>query len=216
MYAIDLHTHSVASPDGALREAHYRWMLEKGPLTTIAITDHDTVDFAQKLHKQLGDAIIVGEEITTADGEIIGLFLKTSVEPGLPAPDTVQAIHAQGGLVCVPHPYERMRKGLSKATLEAIAGEVDIIEIHNGRASLDAKPSQAIEWAQRHHIAMTSSSDAHGPHGWGRTYASVAQQPTRDNLVKLLLQADFQKGTVGFRGRLYPKLNRLKKRGQHA
>lgn len=215
MHAVDLHTHSIASPDGALTEADYRRMLADGPLTAIAVTDHDTIAFAQELHEKLGDAIIVGEEISSLDGEIIGLFLKKRVEPGLTAPATAHAIHSQGGLVCVPHPYERLRRGVSAETLEKIADKVDIIEIHNGRASPDARPKRAMTWAQQNHVAMMSSSDAHGWRGWGRTYAAVSQKPTRENLVKLLFHADFHKGFVGFHGRLYPKLNRLTKRRQH-
>jgi Predicted metal-dependent phosphoesterases (PHP family) len=74
MYKVDLHTHSIASPDGSLNEDNYRKMLETGRLDCIAVTDHNTIAFAKELHANLGDRIIVGEEITTLDGEIIGLF----------------------------------------------------------------------------------------------------------------------------------------------
>lgn len=213
MYKIDLHTHSQASPDGWLKAEDYERMLKSGRLHAIAVTDHDRIDFALTLHKQLGDAIIVGEEISTSQGEIIGLYLSQAIPAGLTAAETVAEIKRRKGLVYIPHPFERLRSGVSAAVLRTIADQVDIIEIHNGRASLDAKPRQAIEWALQNKVAMAASSDAHGIIGWGRTFSLIDAVPNRENLVKLLFHADFHKGSVGWRGRTYPKLNRLRKRG---
>lgn len=213
MYAVDLHTHSYASPDGCLKAEDYKRILAAGRLHAIAVTDHDRIDAALLLRKQLGDAIIVGEEISTTQGEIIGLYLTKPIPAGLTAAATVAAIRAQKGLVYIPHPFERLRHGVSATTLQTIAEQVDIIEIHNGRASLDAKPKQAVEWALQNKIAMAASSDAHGPIGWGKTASLIDAMPSRDSLASLLMHADFKKGKVGLRGRTYPKLNRLRKRG---
>lgn len=213
MYAVDLHTHSQASPDGWLKAEDYERMLKSGRLHAIAVTDHDRIDFALALHKQLGDAIIVGEEISTSQGEVIGLYLSKAVPAGLTAAATVAEIKRQKGLVYIPHPFERLRSGLSAAVLQTIADQVDIIEMHNGRASLDAKPRQAIEWALQNKVAMAASSDAHGVIGWGKTASLIDAMPSHKTLVSLLLHADFKKGKVGLRGRTYPKLNRIRKRG---
>jgi predicted metal-dependent phosphoesterase TrpH len=212
---IDLHTHSIASSDGALREAHYARMLDSGRLHCIAITDHNTIAFAQKLHKKFGAQIIVGEEITTRDGELIGLFLKEAVPAGLSARQTVQAIREQQGLVYVPHPFETVRKGITLETLTAIADDVDIIETNNGRAVFQNKARDTQNWAVRHRVSGAASSDAHGWHGWGKTYSRVAVLPTRDTLVELLAEARYQVGSPGLRGVLYPKVNRLRKRLQN-
>lgn len=208
---VDFHTHSIASPDGALTEAHYQKMLQTG-LDCIAITDHNTTVFAQKLHKKLGDQIIVGEEITTTQGEIIGLYLTNDVSAGLTALETVKAIKKQNGLVYIPHPFETVRKGIPQEVLDEIADFVDIVETNNGRAVFQNKSNPAKAWATRHKVAAAASSDAHGWHGWGNTYTVLHEMPTRATLLKLLVTAGRQVGSPGVRGVLYPKVNRLRKR----
>lgn len=211
MYKLDLHTHSVASVDGGLTLRDYQRMFDSGRLDYVAVTDHDTIGHAIDLQRQLGDRIIVGQEITSKDGEIIGLYLTEAIQPGLSAQRTIELIRQQGGLVCVPHPYEHLRKGLHADVLDTLGEWVDMIEIHNGRASLDARPVQAAEWAQHNRVAPVSASDAHGTIGWGKTYSVVTGPPTRKNLVKQLKHAEHVKGSVGPGGRLYPKFNRLRK-----
>lgn len=210
-YKADFHTHSIASPDGALTHAHYRHMLESGRLDYVAITDHNTTDFAQEAHAQLGDAIIVGEEITTSEGEIIGLFLTKTVPPFLSIAETIELIHEQHGLVYIPHPFETVRKGVSVSIADAIAAQTDIIEIYNGRAAFQDRSARARTWAQAHDVPGAASSDAHGIRGWGRTYTVFDVLPTRDNLVDLLRTATYHTGFPGVAGILYPKVNRLKK-----
>ncbi len=216
MYKIDLHTHSVASPDGGLSVQDYQRMLASGLLDFIAVTDHDRIDFAQQLHKQLVEQIIVGEEISTKEGELIGLYLTKQVMPGMSAIDTAKTIHAQGGLVYVPHPFETVRKGLPLAVLEQIASEVDIVETRNGRAVFQNRSTTAEAWATQHNAPKAASSDAHGKHGWGKTHSTVSKAPTKDTLPRLLRQAVFQVGSPGVRGVLYPKVNRLRKKISHA
>jgi predicted metal-dependent phosphoesterase TrpH len=211
-YRADFHTHSVASPDGGLRLEHYRRMLQSGKLDFIAITDHNTTDMARQIRAELGDCIIVGEEITTQQGEIIGLYLRETIPPLLTALETVEAIRKQGGLVYIPHPFETVRKGLSLETLQGIAKQVNVIETYNGRAVFQNVTPKALAWAEEHGVPGAASSDAHGFSGWGKTYTILAQAPTRDNLPKLLGKAQFARAFPGLRGVLYPKINRLQKR----
>lgn len=211
-YRADFHTHSVASPDGGLRLEHYRRMLQSGKLDFIAITDHNTTDMARQIQVELGDRIIVGEEITTQQGEIIGLYLHETIPPLLTALETVEAIRGQGGIVYIPHPFETVRKGLSLETLQGIAKQVDVIETHNGRAVFQNVTPKALAWAEEHGTPGAASSDAHGFSGWGRTYTILARTPTRDNLPKLLGKAQFVRTFPGLHGMLYPKINRLQKR----
>ena len=211
-YVLDLHTHSSASPDGGLRLEDYARMLQTGPLTHIAITDHNRIDFAVTAHERLGDGIIVGEEIKTTEGEIIGLFLREPVAAGLSAAETAARIHSQGGIVYIPHPFETIRSGVSPAVLDHIAGRVDIIETYNGRALLRQKNRRAEAWAQQHHCPGAASSDAHGRAGWGRTYSAIGNKPTARTLAQALQTASYRHTTVGLRGALYPSLNRLGKR----
>lgn len=216
MLAIDLHTHSEGSPDGSIDLPAYQYMLAKGSLDYIAVTDHDTIEMAQRLQRELGERIIVGQEIDTKEGEIIGLYLTKHVPAHKGAKATVHAIKKQGGLVYIPHPFETVRKGISLEALDEIAADVDIIETHNGRAMFQNMSDQATAWARLHEVATAASSDAHGKVGWGKTYSSISDVPTKDNLVGLLQHATLQREFVGWAGLLYPKLNRLRKRGARA
>lgn len=211
MYKVDLHTHSVVSMDGGISAEHYRQALDGGQLDAIAVTDHNRIDFARELRAELGERIIVGEEISALEGEIIGLYLETAVPPGLTAQETVRHIKRQNGLVYIPHPFETVRKGLDAAALTAIAEDVDIMETHNGRAVFQNRSAAAEAWAAEHDIPGAASSDAHGAAGWCRTFSTVAELPTRETLVRLLRNAQLTAGSPGLRGVLYPKFNRLRK-----
>lgn len=211
-YRIDLHTHSYGSPDGSLKARDYQTLLSR--LDYIAITDHGTVKAAQHIKTELGEQgkrIIVGEEIKTTDGEIIGLYLKKTIPQGLSPQATVAAIRTQGGLVYVPHPFETVRSGISEASLEKIIADVDIIEVWNGRAVFQNRAELAVKWSTRHNLAAAASSDAHGVYGWGRTYSIIHTIPTHATLVALLKQASYSKKTVGL-GILYPNINRIRKK----
>jgi predicted metal-dependent phosphoesterase TrpH len=209
---IDLHTHSVASPDGALTVDDYRRMLDSGQLDCIAITDHNTVEYAQRVQAELGKQIIVGEEITTTEGEIIGLYLKETIPRGMLPTQAVAAIRQQGGLVCVPHPFETVRSGITKEALDEIAKDVDIVEVHNGRAIFQNQSKRAYAWAALHDCSGVASSDSHGFRGWGKTYTVIEEAPTKQTLLKLLRDSQYATAFPGVRAVLYPKLNRLQKK----
>jgi predicted metal-dependent phosphoesterase TrpH len=209
MFKIDLHTHSVASSDGGLKGSDFAQMLENGGLDVVAITDHNTIDFALKLKGKLGDKIIVGEEIDTNEGELVGLYLKTPIRSGLSARETAEKIHNQGGLVLVPHPFEKIRHGMQLNELNDIADLIDIVEVHNGRALLHYKHKQALLWAAKNLKAVATCSDAHGRSGWGKSFSIVDPAPTKANLVELLSHATHQQKFIGVRGIFYPKINRL-------
>lgn len=213
--SVDLHTHSEASPDGALTAADYKKMLESGRLDYIAVTDHNTADFAVSLKQELGELgerIIIGEEIRTTHGEIIGLYLTKTIPMLMSPQDTIDAIRQQGGLVCIPHPFENVRRGMQKAALEPIADQVDMIEVHNGRAVFQNKSKQAYAWAALHGCVGVANSDCHAPDGWGRTRTRIAAAPTRDTLVQLLHDAEYDVRFPGVKAVLYPKINKFKGR----
>lgn len=214
-FRIDLHTHSTASPDGGLRPQDYETMLEHGGLHAIAVTDHDRIDQALKLHKRLGDRIIVGEEIKCQEGELVGLYLTERVKPGLRALDAAKAIRQQGGLVYLPHPFETVRSGLDEATVKAIAKSIDIIETHNGRAVFQNRSQLARQYRVHYGWASAASSDAHTRHGWGRTYTTLTELPTRHTMLELLQSGERTARHPGLRGLAAPKLNRLRHKAGH-
>ncbi|HLC91542.1 MAG TPA: PHP-associated domain-containing protein [Candidatus Saccharimonadales bacterium] len=212
MIKVDLHTHSIASRDGGIKPAQYKAVLESGQLDCIAVTDHNRIDMALELHKSLGSKIIVGEEINTTDGELIGLFLSHKVEPGQHPRQTAEAIKAQGGLVYAPHPFETVRSGLSLKKLTGIGDLVDIVETLNGRAVFQNRGTQAAGWAKSRFKPMAASSDAHGYKGLGTTYTKLSEIPTANNLLSLLYKAQLVSKRPPLHTLLHPKFNRIRKR----
>ena len=207
----DLHTHSQASPDGGITTNQYAEIFEKKLLDVVAITDHNRIDFAQEMNKLYPKSIIVGEEIMTCEGEIIGLFLSKKIEAGLTPRATVDAIKRQGGIVYIPHPFETVRKGLSPAIVEELRNEIDIIEVCNGRAFFQNRGKQALVWAKQYAKPGAASSDAHGYKGLGSTYTILSAAPTRDTLIELVRNGTIMSSRPKLHSLLYPKLNRMRK-----
>jgi len=137
---VDLHCHtrgsfdSISSPASVVRAAARRG------ITHLAITDHDRIDAAIEARDVAPPelTVIVGEEIRSADCDVIGLYLSEPVPPGMSAAETIAAIHAQGGLAGVPHPFDTHRGSAAKRldVLESIAPELDYLESYNARVIL--------------------------------------------------------------------------------
>ena len=210
MIKIDLHTHSVGSPDGGITAEEYGRLLDDKVLDMIAVTDHDSIEQALVIQNKLGPRIIIGEEITSLEGEIIGLFLKQKVEPGLSALQTVQAIKSQGGLVYIPHPFETVRKGITQSVIDSISDEIDIVEVYNGRAVFQNKGPQALTWARLHNKIGAASSDAHGLKGVGTTYSSVESVPNKESFLEVLKTARLTTKRPPLLSLFYPKYNRFR------
>jgi predicted metal-dependent phosphoesterase TrpH len=162
---IDLHCHtsasfdSLARPEAVMRAAHSRG------LTHLAVTDHDRIDAALRARDNApeGLTVIVGEEVKTADGDLVAIFIEKLVQPGLPAVETIAAIREQGGLVGVPHPFDRFRGygRKSGADLAAIAGLVDWVEVYNARIVGGSANERAAEFAREHGLPGLCASDSH-------------------------------------------------------
>ncbi len=216
---VDLHTHSTASHDGGISREQYKVTLENKVLDYIAITDHNTAQLALELKGELGSKIIVGEEIMTSQGELVGLFLTKTIQPGKSARSTVAAIKAQGGLVYIPHPLETRRKGLSLKTIEQLADSIDIIETGNPRAvgtpiAIRNRQIEISKWLEQNpkfKIALATSSDGHGVKALGRNYVEIKQLPTEQNLVGELLKGKLVGRGAKIIERLYPSWHRLRK-----
>jgi hypothetical protein len=168
---IDLHCHTSASFDSlAAPAAIVRAAAARG-LTHLAITDHDRIDGAFEARAAAaseapGLTVLVGQEIRTTDGDMIGLFLERAIEPGLSPGAAIAAVRAQGGLIGIAHPFDRFRGSLGRdetaaAALEAIAGQVDWIETWNARLLFGDGNARAAELALRLGIPGVAVSDAH-------------------------------------------------------
>jgi predicted metal-dependent phosphoesterase TrpH len=162
---IDLHCHTSASFDSLARpEAVMRAAALRG-LTHLAITDHDRIDAALRARDAAPDelTVIVGEEVKTADGDLIAIFIEKVVPPGLSAVDTIAAIREQGGLVGVPHPFDRLRGygRKSGADLADIAARVDWVEVYNARVVGGSANEKAATFAADHGLPGICASDSH-------------------------------------------------------
>lgn len=215
-YKVDLHTHSIISHDGGLDEQGYTKVLASHILDVVAITDHNEISFAQKVQHRLGERIIVGEEIDALEGQIVGLFLKERVSPGLTAVKTALAVRNQKGLVYIPHPFETRRGGLPMAVIESIDDLIDVVEVYNSRTLARSKTAQALQFAKEKGFAMAASSDAHGYLGLGGSYSLMNDMPHEGNLVSLLRKAAYQKKTASVLTRLTPSYNKLRKIISHS
>lgn len=212
MVTIDLHTHSIISYDGGIREKEYEQILASGKLECIAITDHNEISFAQQLQNRLGDTIIVGEEVKTQEGEMIGLFLTGKVSPGLTAMETAKAIGAQGGLVYIPHPFETKRSSMQQETMSVLDGLIDIIEVFNARGRGRGKAQETEAYAEKKNLVMAAASDSHNQQGIGSAYSIISAMPTQKTLVGLLRNGSLRKQYAPLYSLLSPTINRMRKR----
>lgn len=168
----DLHVHTCFSdgqPTPRQVLAHVQAM---GEPHVLAITDHDTIAGAVQaaaLAPDFGVAVVVGEEISSTGGHILGLFLRERVCPRMSPEETIEAIHAQGGLAVAPHPFYRPRRAEgrpNRPTMESVGALVgtlpfDAIEIVNGTPFLDPANREAQRHNRRLRRAEVGSSDAH-------------------------------------------------------
>jgi predicted metal-dependent phosphoesterase TrpH len=194
---IDLHCHtrfsfdSLASPRSVVRAAAARG------LTHIAITDHDRIEGALEARDQApeGLVVIVGEEIRTADGDLIAAFIEHAIEPGMSATETIVAVREQGGLVGIPHPFDRFRGSLLRdARMALLAPQVDWVEAHNARL-LGRGNELAAEFAAANHLPGVAVSDAHSVLEVGVAYTAVMGDPsTAAGLLAALLGMELVPG----------------------
>jgi predicted metal-dependent phosphoesterase TrpH len=205
----DLHTHSRASFDSLASPAALVRTAARRGLTHLAITDHDRIDGAiegQAIATQIapGLTLIVGEEIRTADGDLIGLFLTRAVPPGLSADEAIAEVRSQGGLVGIPHPFDRFRGSLLRdARLEGLLGQVDWIEAHNARVAVGNGNTRAAEMAREHAIPGLAVSDAHSAFEVGVAYTALEGDPsTPAGLIAALPTAELIPGRASFYVRL--------------
>lgn len=159
--ALHIHTHYSACSETRVEDISGFCRSKK--VDVVAITDHDTIAGALALQAIAGDLrVIVGEEITTRQGEIIGLFLEHEIEPGLDAVETCERIKEQGGLVYIPHPFDPFKiHHIKPRTLIEILDLVDIIEVFNAKASLPMFNTIAAKFAEHYSKVEAVASDAH-------------------------------------------------------
>jgi predicted metal-dependent phosphoesterase TrpH len=161
----DLHLHTSWSHDCSIEVDELLDHAEAEGLGAIAVTDHNVFGGAlEAAERARGRKVVVipGEEVKTdGQGEVIGLFLREEIPRGMSFADTVAAIRAQGGLVYVPHPFDRMHAIPDAATLHRHLAEIDVLEVYNARLLFEAYNDEALRFARKYNLTAGAGSDAH-------------------------------------------------------
>jgi predicted metal-dependent phosphoesterase TrpH/glycosyltransferase involved in cell wall biosynthesis len=167
----DLHMHTSWSHDCAVDPADLIMHATAIGLGAIAVTDHNVFGGAfetSELARNHELVVIPGEEVKTdGQGEVIGLFLREEIPRGMSFADTVAAIKEQGGVVYLPHPFDRMHSIPDPATIQRHLGDIDIFEVYNARLLFEAYNDEALRFARKYNLTMGAGSDAHVLQGVG-------------------------------------------------
>jgi len=183
----DLHIHTRYSMDcnSSLEQIINRCLELK--INCVAIADHGTAEGALKMQAMAPFPVIVAEEILTPHGEIMGMFLKETIPTRISVEEAISYIKAQGGLVCVPHPFGFLRhSALDSNKLEEIVEHIDLVEGLNARALSNRDSAQAKLFANKYGIPQSAGSDAHTSREIGNAYVEMPEFNDRDDFLQAL------------------------------
>jgi predicted metal-dependent phosphoesterase TrpH len=157
---VDLHSHTMWSGDCT---------------TTPEELASAFADAALAVRDRMPCRVVVGQEVRTSAGELIGLFLDERIPNGLSAGEVARRIRGQGGLVYVPHPFDPLRSNLRAEVLDELTadGLVDAVEARNAKTSLEHLNDLGAAYAARHGLAAGAGSDAHVPDAFGAAYVEM-------------------------------------------
>jgi hypothetical protein len=156
-----IHTHTDYSLDSNTTLESLAWSVANERISCIAVTDHDTIQGALRFRAMTDATVIVGEEISTRDGHLVGLFLHERVRPGLSARDTALAIREQGGLVLAPHPFVRFNGCGLRARIWSVADLLDAVEVNNAQNILRRPDNLARRFADQTGLVRYVGADTH-------------------------------------------------------
>jgi hypothetical protein len=189
---VDLHMHTDHSADCATPVDTLLDTAKRVGLDAIAITDHTEISGALEARDRAdGIKVIVAEEVKTADqGEVIGLFIEEKIPRGMTLQETIAEIRRQGGLVYVPHPFDRMHSVPDYEHLLDVVGDVDAIEVFNPRVAFSAFNEEAARFAAKYRIVAGAGSDSHVVQGLGSVKIRMRDFDGPEEFLESLRDAD--------------------------
>ena len=200
---VELHLHTLFSKDSLLPLDKMIERARELGVNRVAVTDHNEIDGAFAAHELAPDLIIVGEEIKTTKGELLGYFMTEKVPEGLSPEETIQRLKDQGAVISVAHPFDRRGGKLwEMADLEAIAPALDAVEVFNARCLTMEPNEQAQDFARQHGLAGTAGSDAHSAYELGTATLALPAFQTAEEFREAL-------GAAEIEGHLSPPYVRL-------
>ena len=187
---VDLHTHTHYSPDSILSPRRFVEACQRKGITCAAVTDHKTIRGALAVQELADFRVIVGEEIQTAAGQVLGLFLEEEVRPGLSPEETIERVRAMGGLVGVPHPYDRLGLALRHDEIVRLLPQIGFMEVLNARVLFPGINEKARRLARGLGLAASAGSDAHSPWELGRAYVEMPEFEGPEDFLEALRKGE--------------------------
>lgn len=206
---LDLHNHTHFSKDANILPTTFLKTAQQKEIG-IAITDHNSIDAwkpLQAANRKFNIPLILGEEVMTFDaqgkktGEVIGLFMNSFVKPG-PVDEVLDALHEQGALITVPHPFDTVRNNLKE--LERVKKRVHAVEVFNARCYTTKANELALQFQQENKTGITAGSDGHTVAELGRAYIENEKLDSLEDMRKAIMKGNVK--VVGKRSNLIPHL----------
>jgi predicted metal-dependent phosphoesterase TrpH len=189
---VDMHSHTMWSGDSTTTPDEVEEAVVDSGIDVLCITDHNAIAGAVELARRLPCRVVVGEELRTQLGEIIGLFLTERIPFGVGPREAAERIRAQGGVVYIPHPFDPMRSNLRAESIDELvaADLVDVMEVRNGKTSLEHLNREAAEYAAAHGLLAGAGSDAHVPAALGAVYVEMPDFDGPQSFLASLAQGE--------------------------
>lgn len=207
---VDIHVHTAASYDSGASVDAVLDAAVAADLDAVAITDHDTMGGVRRAMERARsrDVVVVpGVEVSTTDGHLLALGVVDCPSAGKSFAESVDAVHQQGGVAVVPHPFQRSRHGVSRSTL----GECDGIEVYNAMAMTGVRNHRARTFADRHGYPALGGSDAHTPEMVGRAVTHVELATETEPLTADAVVSAIRAGRTDYAGRRAPVRHYVRK-----
>ncbi|MFC1846712.1 PHP domain-containing protein [Chloroflexota bacterium] len=213
MLKADLHIHTQYSMDCDISLDRLIERCLELEINCIAVADHGTAEGGLALKQKAPFTVIVAEEILTPEGEIMGMFLKETIPSGISVEEAINSIKEQNGLVCIPHPFDRLRPSAIKVdTFKKIAHKVDIIEAFNARTILFKNRNRTRAFAEEYNLKQSAGSDAHTLAEVGNAYVDMPSFNGREDFLDALAKGKICGKSTNPLTHFSSLKNRIKKR----